>query len=210
MTPRSSRTFWHRPGWLVGRWFGLGAAVGAGAVLLDVYSVVGITASALSNDNRGEMFGALVGAASMLVTVLLAILGLITSLETRKAMRVIETYKLRDELIYGALAPILALLLLLALSLVALLLPATVAGDRWAKYLVGGIVALTASGLAQSGALAVLIAKILIWNGRSPSVDSNADLAAFHKAAHTVSPVAEARRESETPSRRIATATSAS
>lgn len=173
--------------------FGATCVVGLiGAVALVVVDMISddfsVPALAMNDAGvRGAIFSAIIGVSGLFLTVMLAVLAVVTSLDDEKPVVKVmkEEMKNYDELIERLLGPVFIVLAIAIASIVCLLVPTpaavTVAGkevipDRgWMTILPSLTLAFSLGLFVQTALVARLLGKVLLFKHRKPSKSDTPD-----------------------------------
>lgn len=138
----------------------------------------GIPRAVLADNTRGTLFSALVGLAALLLSVMLAVLTILTTMEDRPIVVRFKTtgVNMYRRLVYALLGPVFVSLALATLAVVCIALPSgTPPGtdsasspSPWSIVAVSVTLGLGATGLAQGAYVASLLARMLVFEGRPP------------------------------------------
>lgn len=167
---------------------GYGVVVFSLLVLLDRgLGVLDLSAVALSDEVRGDLFGALIEICGLLLTVVLGVLAVVTSLgDDRDVVRVMK-HELNnyDELVHRLVGPVFTIMLLAITSVACLMVGGTKAADPgwsillgaaasaisdrgWLMLLPAASLSIGAGLLFQTSSIAQILAKVLLFKRRGP------------------------------------------
>ncbi|HYD83595.1 MAG TPA: hypothetical protein VEA63_06070, partial [Opitutus sp.] len=122
-----------------------------------------IATHALDDDVRGVMFGALVGAASLLLAVMLGVLAIVTTLDGRPIMvRWRKQPRSYERLIDALLGPVFTTLVMAALSIVCVAIPAEGANGDVVAFVVALTLALGVATFFQAAYVGYILSRILL------------------------------------------------
>lgn len=139
-------------------------------VALDLLDVWDLSGGALSDVNRPDLFGNVIAAASFLLTVLLALLAVVTSMDDRAIIKRMKDDGMYAPLINAIVAPLFGLLVLVVGSIFCLIIPQSEAQSLPVTIVALSAVGTCITGVLQAGYLAVLLSRILLFRERRPTI----------------------------------------